>query len=140
MDISITKASKKQIEPFEKRVWHDANIEHFGHDVVWFERKFSFKATIEDNIVGTISARLTPGVLFIDSLIVDKVYKRKGIGKELIEKAISFAKEKNAHKVTLTTGKNWEANKFYEALGFTKICVLRNHHYHIDAVLYEKII
>lgn len=140
MDISITKASKRQIEPFEKRVWHDANIEHFGKDVPWFEKKFIFKATIDSQVVGTVSGKFSPGVLYIESLIVDKAYQRQGVGKRLIERATSFAKKHNVHKMSLTTGIDWEATKFYESLGFTKVCILKNHYYHIDCILYEKII
>src|SRR3989344_4690443 len=138
--LSITKTSYNQVKSFEKSAWHDANIEHFGHDVEWFEKKFVFKAMVDRSIVGTILGRITPGVLFIDSLIVDKTRKREGIGKQLVEKAIGFAKQKGAHKATLTTGKDWEANKFYESLGFTNVYILKDHHYNIDAILYEKMI
>ena len=56
---------------------------------------------------------------FIENVIVDENYRKKGIGKKLIEMAIEYAKESNCYKVTLQSGitrKN--AHKFYEKIGF----------------------
>ena len=56
---------------------------------------------------------------FIENVITDKEYRRKGIGKNIMENAINYAKTQNCYKVILQSGnKRTEAHKFYELLGF----------------------
>jgi GNAT superfamily N-acetyltransferase len=56
---------------------------------------------------------------FIEHVVTDKNYRRKGIGKILMEMAIKYTKENNCYKVILQSGiKRTEAHRFYENLGF----------------------
>ena len=56
---------------------------------------------------------------FIENVITDKGYRRKGIGKKIMENAIKYAKDQNCYKVILQSGvKRTEAHIFYESLGF----------------------
>jgi GNAT superfamily N-acetyltransferase len=56
---------------------------------------------------------------FIENVITDKEYRRKGIGKNVMEMAIKYAKENNCHKILLqSSNKRKEAHKFYENIGF----------------------
>jgi len=55
----------------------------------------------------------------IENVIVDKEYRRKGIGKNVMKNAVDCAKEQNCYKVLLQSGNNrTEAHEFYSALGF----------------------
>ena len=53
-------------------------------------------------------------------------------------KAENFGKKLGAHKVYLKTGKGWEAEKFYQKLGYKNVAILRKHHLKKDFVVYEK--
>jgi GNAT superfamily N-acetyltransferase len=56
---------------------------------------------------------------FIENVITDKEYRRKGIGKKVMEMAIKYAKETNCYKVLLqSNNKQKDAHKFYENIGF----------------------
>ena len=56
---------------------------------------------------------------YLENVITDENYRRKGIGKRLMEMAIEYAKEENCYKVVLQSGiKRAEAHKFYEKIGF----------------------
>ena len=56
---------------------------------------------------------------FIENIITDKDYRKKGIGKNVVENAIKYAKEQSCYKVMLQSGnKRTDAHKFYESLGF----------------------
>ena len=56
---------------------------------------------------------------FIENVITDKEYRRKGIGKKVINNAIEYAKRQNCYKIILQSGiKRNEAHKFYESIGF----------------------
>jgi len=56
---------------------------------------------------------------FIENIITDIKYRRKGIGRNIVETAIKYAKEQNCYKVLLQSGnKRTEAHMFYESMGF----------------------
>ena len=58
------------------------------------------------------------GVGIIEELYVDEKYRRKGIGKMLVFKAINFLK-KHSTVIFVTTGLHMhDAIKFYKAIGF----------------------
>ena len=55
----------------------------------------------------------------IKRLVVDEEYRGKGIGKNIIRKAIELSKNENCYKVILQSGmKRERAHTFYEKLGF----------------------
>jgi len=57
--------------------------------------------------------------MHINQIIVDKEYKRKGIGKRLLEEAEKKAKELGIKVIDLfVSEKNAEAVNFYEKMGF----------------------
>lgn len=138
--ISITKTTKKQIKEFDNKEWHGVDVQHFGKTVKWVEKNFIYKATDNGKIVGTIRLKYETGVVYIETIIVAAEKRGQGIGKLLIVKAEKFAKKEKAHKLFLTTGKDWEARKFYESLGFEKVADLPNHHFHKDFVIYSKFV
>lgn len=138
--ITISKTTEKEIKAFSKTAWHAEDIPHYGKHIEWNSKSFLFKATQDQQIIGVIEGRHESGIVYILSLIVDKVVRGKGVGKALLDKAISFGKKFGAHKLWLITGKGWEANKFYEKLGFEKIAELPDHHFHKDFLIYIKII
>lgn len=56
---------------------------------------------------------------FIENVVTDKNYRRKGIGRKVIEMAIQIAKSNNCYKVILQSGiKRTEAHQFYKNIGF----------------------
>nr|AXS01264.1 acetyltransferase [uncultured bacterium] len=55
----------------------------------------------------------------IENVITSKEYRKKGIGKKIMENAIQYAKEQNCYKVLLQSGnERTDAHEFYESLGF----------------------
>ena len=57
---------------------------------------------------------------FIENVITDTKYRRKDVGKTVIENAIKYARERNYYKVLLQSGKDRaEAHLFYESIGFS---------------------
>lgn len=85
-----------------------------------------FVGIIKDRIVGYI--HISPyELLYYDSvvnvlgLVVDKEYRRRGIGKRLIEFAEVWAKENRYNGMRLVSGVNREgAHEFYISCGFNK--------------------
>jgi GNAT superfamily N-acetyltransferase len=56
---------------------------------------------------------------FIENVITDIEYKGKGIGKNIVENAIKYAREQNCYKILLQSGnRRTDAHRFYESVGF----------------------
>ena len=74
-----------------------------------------FVCHVADNILTDIKT------LYIDDLCVDEAARGKGIGRELYNFAVSFAKESGCYNLTLNVwADNVSALGFYEALGLHK--------------------
>lgn len=138
--VNISKSTNKELKVFGEKVWPIADREHYGKDVDYKNKEFIYKATQDGEIVGSIKGKYEAGILYIDYLIVAHDKKGKGIGKALTQKSEDFGKKYGAHKVHLITGKGWEAEKFYQGLGYKQIAILPKHHFKKDFVIYEKLI
>jgi GNAT superfamily N-acetyltransferase len=99
-----------------KTVWE--NIKN--QDIKYFVAKENGKIIASCYIC--IIPNLTRGgksIGFIENMITNVKYRRKGIGKTVMENAIQYAKEQNCYKVLLQSGnKRTDAHPFYEKLGF----------------------
>ena len=59
------------------------------------------------------------GICFIENVITDKEYRRRGLASRVIDMAVAFAKERHCYKVILQSGiARTEAHRFYESMGF----------------------
>ncbi|MDR2926400.1 MAG: GNAT family N-acetyltransferase [Azoarcus sp.] len=55
----------------------------------------------------------------MENVITNINYRKRCIGKNIMEKAIKYAKEQNYYKILLQSGnKRTDAHRFYESLGF----------------------
>ena len=130
---------------FEK-VSIDKNIEdRFGHigDMGWAERKMShidddaavnpdgvFVAEVDGEIAGYITTRINRSTQIggIPNLAVLPQFQRRGIGRQLIEKALEYLRaEEMLYARIETLEQNPVGTSFYPAMGFTEIA--RQIHY-----------
>jgi GNAT superfamily N-acetyltransferase len=115
----------KQLNPDEKIIDIDEakNIWKNVENNKWIKY---FIAEDKNKIVSSCYIAIIPNMTrngksigFIENVITDKEYRRKGIGKEVINKAIGYAKILNCYKVVLLSNqKRKEAHSFYESIGF----------------------
>lgn len=77
-----------------------------------------------NEIAGYIAAGESnrPGFLFIYEVFIDPKFQGKGIGTELVNKIIEYAKKKNLNGIiTETEFENIPAQNLYKKVGFAKI-------------------
>ena len=56
---------------------------------------------------------------FIENVVTHVDFRRRGIGRQVMQTAINYAKERGCFKVTLSSGiDRTEAHDFYKSLGF----------------------
>ena len=78
---------------------------------------------LENNIIATFSLlKITDTVFELGKMAVSEAYQGNGFGKQLLEYAITTAKEKNAEKIILYSNTKLEAAiALYKRFGFTEI-------------------
>jgi ribosomal protein S18 acetylase RimI-like enzyme len=142
MHMKIVNASvsdEQRLDHFKTVEWPAEDKIHFGKDNVDFNKQeFTYLAEEDGKIGGYIKIMTDMGVCHLDSIIVGREYREKGIGRLLIEQAEAKAKELNMHKMILETGVEWGARAFYEKLGYKVVATLKDHFDHGDFVLMEK--
>ncbi len=89
-----------------------------GHELLVAEENNSVIGSMVLLIVPNLSHGALPWAI-IENMIVDRHYRRRGIGKLLMEYTINRARQAGCYKVQLLSNKKrTEAHRFYESLGF----------------------
>ena len=89
----------------------------------------SFAVFFNDNLVGYIIAKITYPETHILNLTVKKNFRKKGIGKSLIELIISEARLRNSENIILEVRvDNIKAQSLYEKLNFQIIGTRKNYY------------
>jgi ribosomal-protein-alanine N-acetyltransferase len=105
-------------------------IERTAYAYPWSERFFrqemqvecarSFLAESEGRIAGYILFWLLPGEIDIHNIAVHKEFRRRGLGRSLLENVIIEARKRGSTRITLEVRKsNVAAQALYESVGFT---------------------
>ncbi len=83
-------------------------------------------AEYQGEVVGTVALFIMPSLshsanpyALVENLIVNLKYRRKGIGKKLMEYTIARAKQERCHRIELCSDKRRrEAHRLYRSVGF----------------------
>lgn len=105
---------------------------HDGEQLLKKTRQYPFykvyKMVLDEMMVGTFSLLICDSFshggkrfAIVENVVVHPNFHRRGIGKEMMRKAIEIAGLNNCYKLMLSSNeKRKEAHAFYEALGFQK--------------------
>ena len=105
--------SDDQSEKVWKEIESDPNIRYFG-------------AVENGKVISTCYAVYIPnltrdsrGICFIENVVTDEAYRKRGLASRVIDMAIAFAKERHCYKVILqSAAARTEAHRFYAGKGF----------------------
>lgn len=95
-----------------------------------FAESFVVRLDGEEKIVAYVFARRVVDELHLMDLAVDPVWRRRGIGEQLIRRVLSSGAEKGLEKVILEVRvSNLPAQRLYRKLGFYQVGERRNYYY-----------
>jgi ribosomal-protein-alanine N-acetyltransferase len=105
-------------------------IERTAYAYPWSERFFrqemqaecgrSILAEIDGRVAGYILFWLLPGTIDIHNVAVRSDFRRRGLGRRLLEQVVLEARGRASSRITLEVRKsNLSAQKLYESMGFT---------------------
>jgi len=98
------------------------NLNSNRHIIVVYEK--------DNQLIGTgsliIEAKLTYNISYlghVENIFVDEMHRNKGIGKQIVENLVNYAKEKLCYRIDLACDS--KLINFYKSLGFNKqlICM-----------------
>ena len=114
-----------------KQLVHDENpLEINKANEIWNnieKNNIKYFIAIESNrVISSCYLAIVPNLTrdgksngFIENVITDEKYRKKGIGKEIIKMAIEYGKQNNCYKIVLQSSfKRKENHVFYEKCGF----------------------
>ncbi len=103
------------------RVWSDSLVEEMMSDALREQPDGVLVAEVGGKVVGfaVVMYREWFNIAYLDYIQVKKDYINKGFGHRLIERCVSWAREKGARMIYTETGKdNERAIKFYKRHNF----------------------
>ena len=114
LDADDDQSTPEQSEKVWMQIKNDPNIQYFG-------------AIENGKVVSTCYAVYIPhltrgnrGSCFIENVVTDKEYRKRGLASKVIDMAVEFAKEHHCYKAILQSGiTRTEAHQFYENKGFS---------------------
>ena len=92
-------------------------------------------------VVGQASLDLAPyGVAYL-AMLVDRDWRRRGVGTALVEAAIAAARDHGCHKLSLQVWPHNEAARaLYRTFGFQEEGLLRGHYPRRDGELWDALV
>ncbi len=98
-------------------------------------------ARIESELVGFCLSRNDDGLIWLSWFGVDAAHRRKGIGAALIESLEATVRSGRSHKIWCDCRTENEASKtLLNKHAYQQLCIVRNHWYGQDFILWEKLI
>lgn len=79
---------------------------------------------VDNKIVGTTQSVYNSKIYGIYSLAIQKEYRNKGIGKEVLKQQLQMCKSRNINTAYLQTEQGFYPNKMYKKFGFKDLCVV----------------
>ena len=122
--------------PFDSNAYSETDINDIS-GVYGGEKNAFFVIRAKDRIVGTVGIKNeTDKSALLRRLFVDKAYRKKGLGKNLLEKAIDVCKTKGYEKIVFrATDRMKDAMRLLEKNGFEKMETLEISGFHIHKYL-----
>ena len=122
----MNEAHVAQIAALEQQIFSDAWSEKSIASELSNELSLWLVALDEDTVAGYIGSQTVLGEADMLNLAVAPEYRRRGVGRELVQELISRL---DAHCLTLEVRvSNENARRLYESMGFIQVGLRRNYY------------
>lgn len=100
-----------------------------------------FVVRSDARIIAVARAMMEFEACYLERMVVDSEFRRKGVGTVLVEHIVEHARKKGAHKVFLNTSpKLTESIDFYTKMGFEQVGYFKKHFWGEDVVFFEMLL
>jgi GNAT superfamily N-acetyltransferase len=136
--VEIEVVRPDRTEAFRREHEREALSTLWGFRVVWHGQHHELAATAGGQVVGALGLRIAASLAHLDSLVVAQEWRRRGVGRRLVERAEELANYYNCHKVTLELPLEGPARRFFEAAGYKLEATLPQHTFKLDVAVMRK--
>lgn len=138
MSLEFVRVGADAIAPFYREHEREALKSFYDFAVVWHEQMHDFAAIEAGVTLGAVTIRIAASLAHVERIIVDPAHRRRGIGRELLERAAEVANYYNCHKMTTLLPHLGAAQQFFEACGYKVEAVLPQHTFKLDTAVMRK--
>jgi ribosomal protein S18 acetylase RimI-like enzyme len=136
--IEIEVVQPERTETFRREHEREALSSLWGFRVVWHAQDHEIAAIAGSRVAGVLGLRIAASLAHLDSLVVAPEWRRRRVGRRLVERAEELAKYYNCHKVTLEVPVEGAARSFFEAAGYKLEAILPQHTFKLDVAVLRK--
>ena len=138
MNVELMRVQPETLEHFYHAHEREALKAFYEFSVIWHEQRYGFAAMDGERIVGAATLLVAASLGHVERIVVDPQYRRKGIGRDLVDQMADVANYYNCHKMTLLVPHLRSAQKFFEACGYSLEAVLPQHTFKMDMAVMRK--
>ena len=110
----------------------------WGFPVVWHEQRHELAGLEGEEVVAAAGIAIAASLARIESLIVARERRLRGIGAALLDEAASLGKYYNCHKLVAEVPARSGAQAFFERCGYRVEAVLPQHTWKLDVAVMRK--
>ncbi len=136
--VEIETVAANRTASFRNAHEREARSAEWNFPVVWHEQHHELAALERGAVVAVLGLRIAASLAHVDSLMVARARRRRGVGRALLGRAESLAKYYNCHKITLQTPADGIARTFFQACGYKLEAVLPQHTWKRDVAVLRK--
>lgn len=138
MPLEIVRVGAAALDAFYREHEREALKTLYDFAVVWHEQSHDFAAIEGGVAVGAATIRIAASLAHVERVIVDPTHRRRGIGRQLLERAEEVANYYNCHKMTAMLPHLGSAQQFFECCAYKIEAVLPQHSFKRDTVVLRK--
>jgi ribosomal protein S18 acetylase RimI-like enzyme len=137
MITEFANSKKEDVKKFADDLWKE-----YAEEIKFRlnENEFFFLAKENNVKIGYLQIKIISNVSYLENMIVDKQFRNKGYGKEMMGFFIKFSKLMKCHKMRIKTCPELmpAAYHLYQKFGFTSEAVLKNDYFNKDWVILSR--
>lgn len=145
MPVEIARVAPGAIAPLYAATQREALKTLYGFSVIWHEQSHGFAAYDAGGsegdarvAVGAATIRIAASLSHVEQIVVLPDYRRRGIGRMLLESAADVANYYNCHKMSVLVPHASAAQTFFEACGYREEAILPQHTFKLDVAVLRK--
>lgn len=138
MPVEIVRVTPEAVLEFVRRTEREALKTFYDFSVIWHEQKHDFAAMDGEEVVGVAQIRVAASLANVERIIVLPQYRRRGIGRDLLQSAADVANYYNCHKMTALVPHRSATQTFFERCDYREEAVLPQHTFKLDMAAMRK--